>query len=131
MIEFPKTTCLQCERIDTKQAPLLQGCRIESALLEWANIHYRIFPWRKKIPLWRGILVEVLLQRTRASQVVPVFEKMMQLYPNAASMKHMTDRDSGDLLKSLGLNWRVPIFTRLANELGFRNGRVKRDPIEL
>lgn len=83
------------------------------------------------MPIWRGLLVEVLLQRTRADQVVPVFLSMKARYPRAIDLLDMTLDDAEEMFGSMGLRWRAPLFVALAHEIGDRRGRLKRDDAEL
>ena len=74
-------------------------------------------------------MVEVLLQRTRAKQVVPVFEEFRRQYPTAVTFGEATEPELATLLAPLGLRWRVPLLARLAAEIGRRRGRLSRDAV--
>ncbi len=52
------------------------------ALHEWFEKNQRDFPWRMNRAPYRVWVSEVMLQQTRASVVIPYFEKWMVLFPN-------------------------------------------------
>jgi len=103
-----------------------QADEISRRLPEWGRQHFRRFPWRKALPLWKGLLVEVMLQRTRANQVVPAFRALDSQYPNARSLQDISRNDVTSLLRPLGLAWRIPLFLQLAREIARRRGRLPR-----
>lgn len=76
-------------------------------------------------------MVEVLLQRTRAAQVIPVFIELRRRYPTAIAFGSATERTLQILIAPLGLRWRAPLLARLAAEIGQRGGRLPRDLDEL
>ncbi len=51
------------------------------ALHKWFKESRRPFPWREKPTPYRVWISEVMLQQTRASVVIPYFERWMQLFP--------------------------------------------------
>ena len=105
--------------------------RFRSDLVVWWRQHGRTFPWRRRLPLWKALLTEVMLQRTRADQVVAAFRSLNRRYRKAVDLNRMTRNDANRLFARLGLAWRAPLFLELAHELGRRNGRIKRDTKEL
>ncbi len=57
------------------------------AILEtWFLENKRSFPWRENKNPYRVWISEVMLQQTRASVVVPYFERWMQLFPNVKAL---------------------------------------------
>jgi len=68
----------------------LDATAIQERLLSWGADNRREFPWRTRIPFWQGLLVEVLLQRTRAAQVSPVFDSLRRRFPVAQRLTTMT-----------------------------------------
>ena len=55
-------------------------------LEEWFLTNKRAFPWREKPNPYRVWISEVMLQQTRASVVIPYFEKWMQLFPTVVEL---------------------------------------------
>ncbi len=52
-----------------------------SQLHAWFEANQREFPWRINKNPYRVLVSEIMLQQTRASVVVPYFEKWMELFP--------------------------------------------------
>jgi len=103
---------------------------LQQDLLSWAANNGRTFPWRKRLPLWQALVVEVLLQRTRAEQVVPVFREFRKRYTTAPSFGQASHDDIAELIAPLGLRWRVRSLIGLARALGNLK-TVPRDPRQL
>lgn len=59
----------------------------------------------------------MMLRRTRAKQVVPVYEKFLRDYPSAAEMYRADSRELKASLNSLGLDWRIAQFEQLGRDL--------------
>lgn len=95
-------------------------------LMAWGPSAFQRYPWRKKLPLWKGLLVEVMLQRTRADQVVPSFTTLDSRFRTAASLGDMNESEARALIEPLGLAWRIPLFLQLCRELARRKGRLPR-----
>jgi A/G-specific adenine glycosylase len=53
-----------------------------AALHEWFEETNRPFPWRENTTPYRVWISEVMLQQTRASVVIPYFERWMELFPD-------------------------------------------------
>ena len=47
-------------------------------VLEWANGGLRDFPWRMTKNPYKILIAEIMLQRTKANQVAPVFERFIK-----------------------------------------------------
>lgn len=57
-----------------------------ASLVNWFKKKKRSFPWRKSVTPYAVWVSEVMLQQTRASVVIPYFEKWMQQFPTIASL---------------------------------------------
>lgn len=99
---------------------------IRRRLLKWSKSNYADFPWRHTRNKWHALSAEIMLQRTRAEQVVPVYLNFIQKYPSASVF--LAD-NSVKLFKSLGLFWRDNQFKRLAEKL--IHGHIPEDRQEL
>lgn len=104
---------------------------IQTRIIDWGKTHFRRFPWRRDIPLWKGLLVELMLQRTKATQVVRPFKFLDQRFPTASSLSELTDADIEPLLSSLGLKWRIPLFIELTHIISKSAGRLPRSEHKL
>lgn len=77
-------------------------------------IHYyleagRSYPWRQERTPYRVYLSEILLQRTRADQVKPVFEYLVSRYPGVCLLNERFQEASQALL-TLGRTCRLQYF---------------------
>ena len=104
---------------------------VRDRLCRWGPKHFADYPWRGNVPFWQAVVAEVLLQRTRASQVVPVFQELRHRYPRTRDFAAASEDDLRELLTPLGLHWRIPLIVRLAREIGRRKGRLPRTVIGL
>lgn len=85
-------------------------------LLAWHASHRRSFPWRQKADPWHVLVAEMCLHRTRASQVVPVYERLMKLAPTPISMASQ-GAEVMQTMHSLGLQWRAANVVRVARAI--------------
>lgn len=88
--------------------------RLRESLLDWGRDNYADFPWRHVTNRWHALAAEIMLQRTRAEQVVPAFEAFVKQYPAPEDLAH--DPDSA-VFATLGLHWREALIRELAREL--------------
>ena len=79
-------------------------------LLNWFRGHGRDFPWRRNRDPYRVLVAELLLQRTQAAQVRPVYEELVRCYPNAAAMCRARRSTLERLLAPLGRRNRLTDF---------------------
>ena len=97
---------------------------IRRRLRAWGRENYRPFPWRDPPQLWHALIAEVLLQRTRAGSVVPVYEKFIARFPDACALETATLAEIESLIYPLGLRWRAPLLKQLCDHLAENDGRV-------
>ena len=97
---------------------------IRHRLRVWGREHYRTFPWRKPPRPWHGLIAEVLLSRTRAQNVVPVYEQFIARFPETEDLKTATLEEIETMIYPLGLRWRAPLLKQLCDHLAASNGRV-------
>lgn len=89
---------------------------------EWAAKHARPLPWRQRSDPFAVLIAEIMLRRTHARQVVPVFERFMQRFPDPASLAVAPEQEVAEIVRPLGLRWRVPAFRQLARALVQKHG---------
>jgi len=103
-----------------------------SILLRWYRRNGRSYPWRDNCSPFHVLLAEMMLQRTKADQVVPVFVRAVDQFPSPRHMAKASINDLESLLKPLGLSWRIPNFKHMAIQLVERfKGIVPRSREEL
>lgn len=106
-----------------RQVPLpsaLAGPRmlaIRRRLLHWWRSNARDFPWRHESDPYRVLIAEVLLRRTQAKQVVPVYRRFLLAFPDMRSLGVGQPRRIRGLLRPLGLRWRAENVVRLGRSM--------------
>jgi len=92
---------------------------LHSLLIGWEQDNYVDFPWRSTKSRLHALIVEVMLQRTRAEQVLPVYQSFIEKVPDLK-----TPIEAGEIrqiLWSLGLNWRIEKIIELLSFLQEKN----------
>jgi DNA (cytosine-5)-methyltransferase 1 len=100
-------------------------------LHEWHAESRRDYPWRAEVGPWRVLLAEMCLRRTKADQVVSVYEALVEL---AATPSDLLEHEPEVLqvMQSLGLHWRADNMIPLARTLvDLYGGEVPRKETEL
>ena len=100
----------------------IQPAKVRKALIKWGKQNFRVFPWRVTRNPYKLLMSEVMLHRTQAVQVVPVYEKFVDLYPDLHSLGNASRQSLHEVLYSLGLRWRIDLVYEMGQEL---NGRFK------
>lgn len=101
---------------------------IRRRLLAWWEKNARSFPWRETRDPWLILLAEVLLHRTRAEQVVPVYRLAVEKFPDPESLAESPPGELEALLHSLGLHWRIPLLREMARQIvRIHRGRIPVD----
>ncbi len=91
--------------------------RIRRLLKTWGRANFVDYPWRTEPNLWLGLATEVLLQRTRATQVVPAFEILRDRFPAPGAVADAPFTAIQDLFTPLGLRWRARYFHDMGRHL--------------
>jgi A/G-specific adenine glycosylase len=101
-------------------------------LLSWSRYNSRNFPWRKTRDPYHILVVEILLHRTRADQVVPVYAEFVKKFPDLKSLAGASEGEVRKMLQPLGLHWRVTLLFSMVNEITDRfKGKIPEDKNEL
>ena len=103
--------------------------------MRWFDRNRRTFPWRETFERPDPYLIlftEIMLQRTRADQVVPVYSEFVRRYPTFRHLSSAPERDVVSLFARLGLKWRARNVVKLIRVLREKfHGHVPRDIAEL
>jgi len=86
-------------------------------LIKWFNKNKRNYPWRTTGNPFRILIAEMMLQRTRADQVLPVY---LHFFSNYKTPFDVAITDMGRLnriLYPLGLRWRIRKFKEMCQTL--------------
>jgi A/G-specific adenine glycosylase len=101
-------------------------------LVAWGKEHFRPFPWRLTESPYHILIAEVMLHRTQAIQVVPVYTQFIERYPDIRALAGATKEDFHDTLSSLGLRWRIDLILDMkAGLMSQFEGEVPREKSEL
>lgn len=112
-------------------------CRIEKErfqedLIRWFKVHGRTFPWRETDAPFKILVAEILLQKTNAEKVRPIYETIIKRYPSPLEMANSNLRELKKLIKPLGLSKRAKMTKELSVKILKRySGRVPSDKTEL
>jgi A/G-specific adenine glycosylase len=98
----------------------------------WFKASGRSFPWRERRDPYRVLIAELLLQRTRADLVLPLYEEFVALYPNPSALAAADEREVLDFLRPLGFCHRSARLPALGRALCAQHrGRVPRSKAAL
>ena len=86
-------------------------------LLRWFAIHERTFPWRETRDPFKLLLAEMMLQRTKAEQVVPVYIELIRIAGKPELLARLRITSLRRTLRPLGLHWRVENFRDVSRTL--------------
>ena len=95
----------------------IDAVAFRKALIAWGREHFRPFPWRLTEDPYHILMAEVMLHRTQAPQVVPVYERFIECYPDVPELASASKEELCDVLYSLGLRWRIDLIQEMTTEL--------------
>lgn len=76
-------------------------------LLRWFRTNQRNYPWRRTENWFHLLMAEMMLRRTRADQVAPVYVKFCSRYTSPAEACRAPAQSFRRVLAPLGLEWRA------------------------
>lgn len=89
-----------------------------SLLLKWYfDEDRRSFPWRQIKDPYYILIAEIMLQRTKADQVVPVFLSFIKHFPSVQMLGEASLPEIRKHFSKLGLIWRAKNVKRLGEKL--------------
>jgi A/G-specific adenine glycosylase len=80
--------------------------QIQQLLFEWIEKNYEELPWRSESELMFALISEIMLQKTRAKNVLPVYLDFKQKYPTLEKIKQTETQEMLNTLQPLGLQKR-------------------------
>lgn len=90
-----------------------------SALLGWAEENLRAFPWRETSDPYEVLIAEILLQKTSAEKVEPIYRELLDTYPTIDSLAAADPDHLADIIYSLGFqNQRSRALVGIGRQLG-------------
>lgn len=91
-------------------------------MLVWFEKHGREYPWRSSVNPFHVLTAEVMLQRTRADQVEPVYVEMTETVSSPAGVLGAGEDVIQEWFGRLGLRWRAEKYLSLCRELEAKYG---------
>lgn len=88
--------------------------KIRKKILLWYSRNKRDFHWRHTKDPYKIMIAEFMLHRTKAEQVVPVYEKFIKKYPDVYALSRARAEGIKKVTEHLGLHWRSAHFIRAA-----------------
>jgi len=87
-------------------------------LLEWYRDNGRsYYPWRNTSDPYRILVAEIMLQRTKADQVVPLYLSFLEKFPSIEILTEGSEEEINKYFAHLGLRWRADRILRMAHEI--------------
>lgn len=79
---------------------------VRGRVLRWGRRNFVSYPWRQDRDPWLTLVAELLLQRTRATQVLPAYELFRSRYRNPRDLVRAGGRGVRILTNKVGLHAR-------------------------
>lgn len=99
--------------------------KVAKRLLSWWKRSGREYPWREESNPFRVLVAEMLLQRTKADQVLAVYPLFIERFPEPHVLGKARQGDIEIFFRRLGLIWRAKKMWMLGRTLLKKfNGRV-------
>jgi len=123
-----KTSVSKHHNIPTRKIILFS-----KTISKWGETNSRKFPWRKSnTSIYKRVLTEVLLQRTRAQTVSKIYDSFFRSFPSWKAVDQASKTSLEEHLKFIGLQRRRTVVIKaLARELVIKNGRFPRERSEI
>jgi len=95
-------------------------CFFQKQLLHWFKKNGRVYPWREAKNSYHKLIAEMMLQRTRVEQVLPVYLQFIKKFKNIESLSNAKITDVEKFVKQLGLFWRSKMIVDMAKHIAVR-----------
>lgn len=87
-------------------------------LLNWSYDNLRSFPWRETSDPYEILVAEILLQKTAAEKVDPIYKEFLSEYPTGEALAEADQGELADIIYTLGLqNQRSKALVSIGQEL--------------
>lgn len=104
--------------------------RFRSNLLAWSEDNLRSFPWRETNDPYEVLVAEILLQKTAAEKVEPIYRELVETFPTPGVLAEADQERLADIIYSLGFqNQRSKALISIGEQI--RDSGVPDDPDEL
>lgn len=90
----------------------------QNRLLNWSSANLRSFPWRDTSDPYEILVAEILLQKTAAEKVEPIYREFLNTYPTLQELADADREELADIIYTLGLqNQRSSALVSIGQEL--------------
>ena len=96
--------------------------RIGALLLDWYRKGHRDLPWRATTDPYRIWVSEIMLQQTRATAVIPYYERFLARFPDAAALAAAPEHDVLAMWAGLGYYSRARNLRKAAQAIAAAGG---------
>lgn len=86
----------------------------QQKLIAWWKNNHRDFPWRTTKNTYHILIAEILLHRTRAEQIISVYNKFLERFPTIKEVAVASEPEIKEILYPLGLHWRARLLHHMA-----------------
>lgn len=86
-------------------------------LLKWHKKNFREFTWRKSDDPYQIIIAEMMLQKTDAEKVEPIFKSFIIKYPELKTLANADIKEIKEDINILGIHRRAERMKNLANNI--------------
>jgi A/G-specific adenine glycosylase len=86
-------------------------------ICQWGNANRRKFSWRSSENAYDILIAEILLQRTKANQVLPVYNIFLRRFPNIYILNKTDEKEIVDVISNLGLKKRAKGLKLLSKKI--------------
>jgi len=87
---------------------------IGKKLIKWWPNNRRSYPWREQSDPYKILIAEIMLQRTKADQVLLVYQAFLQKFPTIFDLARGSKKEITVFFKKLGLLWRASVIKEMA-----------------
>lgn len=104
---------------------------IRQRLLIWSQGNDKVYPWRNPSEDWHGLIAEILLQRTKVTSVIPVYERFLARFTTPQELADASTEEIEQIIYPLGLRWRASLIKELGIYLSQNDTIIPRSLTEL
>ena len=103
----------------------------QERLLAWAKNNLRDYPWRETNDPYSIMVAEILLQRSDADTVAPIYQAFLNRYPTLDKLADAKLEDIATILQPLGLFFRAERLSQTAKILVENQREIPEQETEL
>lgn len=86
-------------------------------IMKWFEKNGRRYPWRETSDPFQILIAEMMLQRTKADQVKPVYLRFFKVFKTIREVSDSSIKKLEEILLPLGLRWRIKNFKEVSEVL--------------